>query len=135
MCHIFRYYIGLDRIEFLDSNGEIIDVLGMGAVVDAVPYSLGDVFTTDSHQDSCQQQSSIMAQDPRTPLQLFTPLIHDNQPRSWLCPLSHCMTTAERQALVARNMQKKDEVSLSQLPSDNTLFILFNLPVSVSCIR
>mmetsp|Transcript_24306 Transcript_24306/g.33341 ORF Transcript_24306/g.33341 Transcript_24306/m.33341 type:complete len:325 (-) Transcript_24306:506-1480(-) len=92
------YYIGLDRIEFLDVNGEVIDVIGMGAVVDAVPYSLRDVITDN------QDTMGSMAQDPRTPLQLFTPLNNmSDQPHSWLCPLSHCMTIAERQGLV-RNL-------------------------------
>ena len=83
MVVVCRYYIGLDRLEFLDSKGEAVDLTQVAAV-DAVPHSLRDIIA----------EGDAMEHDPRTPQQLIADLTQMptlTQMPCWLCPLSRCM--------------------------------------------
>lgn len=155
MC---RYYLGLDRLEFLDARGEAVDLTQVAAV-DAVPHSLRDVIA----------EGDAMADDPRTPQQLLADLTQlqtqtNSRPLpSWLCPLSRCMyvccmlsfpvrsskdmsspllrsccrTHQEKVRLLQRSAAAAEGAADlgSSLPANNTLFVLFHQPQHVAGIR
>jgi hypothetical protein len=128
------YYIGLDHMDFFDPENQLLDMEKLGAIVTAVPYSVQDL--SSSANDS-------LANDPRSPEQLFNSNYFADSPQKtcWLSPVSRCMTTTEREACVdrlSRNYpkdlyQKRKRASL--LPKENTLWILFPYPVAIGAIR
>ena len=130
------YYIGLDHLEFYDNDNQLIDIERIGGKIAAVPYSVRDLST--SSMDPLQK-------DPRIPEQLLhSSYFTDQQKKTcWLCPLAKCMTALEKEAAVNRvvqnTIQNQDlynkKKSTSIFPKDNSLFILFPYPVTVSAIR
>ena len=138
------YYLGLDKVEFYDNHGNQIDVLKIGGVVSATPYSVQDISVADNTDDKLKY-------DPRIPEKLFytensslnimtKPMSletdsADNDAECWLCPLSRCMTQSERMASIRRMSTDQGANMYNALPRDNVLFVEFPYPVRVSCIR
>ncbi len=119
-----QYFVGLDAIEFFDAEGRLIDAAGLGAHVQAVPFSVQDV------------QPAIS--DPRQPAQLIA-----GASRAlgcgWLAPLSRCMAPLERAACVHRlHGQQQAQYSATtafSFPVNNVVMIMFPQPVTVSAIK
>jgi hypothetical protein len=143
------YYVGLDALEFVNEQGDTIDVAPVNisgrceslisadrcrtAVVTAVPYSVSDLPKSDSLPDK------------RVPFNLVdkTRRKDSSGHSSWLAPLAHCMDKTERrkraedllklQSGYRHNMSNFD-VEYSYF-EDNVLYVMFDHPVSISCIR
>jgi hypothetical protein len=117
-----QYFVGLDAIEFFDAEGRLIDAFGMGAHVQAVPFSVQDV------------QPAVS--DPRQPGQLIA-----GAGRAlgcgWLAPLSRCMTPIERAACVQRLQGQAQHSSTTafSFPVNNVVMVMFPQPVTVSAIK
>lgn len=133
------YYIGVDRIEFIDEENKIIEVLQSGAIVTALPYSV---------QDLASSKLDPLFKDPRIPESLFLPLNQSdtgfNSGICWLAPLARCMTPVERESTVSRVLETMPKLaqadygkrrSGSFLPQENILFVQFNYPVRLGAVR
>jgi len=128
--HGDSYFIGLDGLELFDESNNLIVVDGVRASVTAVPHSLQDLTMEGS------------ACDPRTPDKLFfrrenggvCPGEEHHVP--WLSPIARCMTPEERQVAGkrAQSGSKLAKAPFSYNP-ENTLFILFHAPQTLSLIR
>eukprot|EP01033_Poteriospumella_lacustris_P021188 gene21188-15679_t len=140
--HGDHYYLGLDRLEFLDEDLRVLDVLSL-AEVTAVPYSVRDLAGS----------TPSLAHDPRIPPAVFLPshaaAAAASGPQThlsaWLSPLPRSMLPAERDVCVQR-LQPPPSSALSSsvsssvprkavLPADNTFFVFFHFPVRVAAIR
>jgi hypothetical protein len=137
--HGDHYYVGLDKMEFLDEEMQVIDVLSLGEVT-AVPYSVRDL----ANSSSSAEQDIALAHDPRIPPALFLHSRQGSGPQhssssSWLSPLAHSMLPAEREACVQRIQSQLHKTTtgsrVSVLPADNTLFVLAHFPVRIAAIR
>lgn len=142
-----EYFVGLDKIELVDSQGRIIDVEGCGGSITALPHSLRDL---DGYSS-----------DPRIPSQLLRKdLFNENgKVESWLVPLSRSMTASERKAAVLRTLKNQrisssctshqrksyesymetmihgEDDDAASLSRDNLLVIMFPYPVTLACMR
>lgn len=141
------YYVGLDGIEFIDSNGSILDVLACGGSIQALPYSV-----TILAQDGTKNVLSI---DPRIPQALLSCTTrtgtgnilassdnHHVRPsacRCWLAPLTRRMSDAEKKRSAGPQILGSQTHSysshLARFPHDNCLYVMFPYPVTVSCVR
>eukprot|EP01038_Epipyxis_sp_PR26KG_P008085 gene8085-10952_t len=152
--HGDSYYIGLDKIEFYNKNGHIIDMFEQQALISAVPYSLRDieVIGGEDRKDFLQ----ILSYDNRTPEQLFVlsrQYNHHSETEGlcWLCPLSRSMTISERLACARRlyqeNIQnnKNNMIKMGvtdfkaiennmKLEPNNLLTVMFDIPQSIAAI-
>eukprot|EP00602_Paraphysomonas_sp_CaronLab_P009978 CAMPEP_0185037942 /NCGR_PEP_ID=MMETSP1103-20130426/32999_1 /TAXON_ID=36769 /ORGANISM="Paraphysomonas bandaiensis, Strain Caron Lab Isolate" /LENGTH=1795 /DNA_ID=CAMNT_0027576163 /DNA_START=144 /DNA_END=5534 /DNA_ORIENTATION=- len=127
------YYIGLDGLEFLDEHGTPIPLESPVCRVTACPHSLLDIGMDDS----------------RVPSNLARSPMHDSTGgMAWLAPLSQCMTEEERvnclkrvsatQRTQVKPTKSHHDVYEEHEPlfyDDNTLFVMFDRPVTVSVIR
>jgi hypothetical protein len=121
-----EFYVGLDRIEMFDVNNVLIDIVACGAQINAVPFSVQDLASGGAQ----------LSHDPRVPSSLFRPAASGAH-NCWLCPLSRCMTPDERVACVRRIQGSNKGGSLENLnfPKNNTLFVSFQVPTTVTSIR
>jgi hypothetical protein len=133
------YYIGLDGIEVIDSEGRVIDIAGgtstTGGSVDAVPRSLYDI----GNRSDCRIPSNLCTPN--------TSNVGSNSDRtSWLAPLTHSMTATERRECmrpiisnkIADSDRESDDNMLKEdfkAYKDNTLWIMFDVPTRLSLIR
>jgi hypothetical protein len=117
-----QYFVGLDAIEFFDPEGRLIDARGLGAHVQAVPFSVQDVQPT--------------VNDPRQPAQLIAGQGHALG-CGWLAPLSRCMTPLERAACVHRlqGQAPQSATTAFSFPVNNVVMVMFPQPVTVSAIK
>jgi hypothetical protein len=122
------YYIGLDGLQFLDEKGISVS-LASGCTITANPYSLQD----------------IEVQDSRVPSNIAKEPYHDpSGTMAWLAPLSQCVTDEERCSSIKRVSPKHHSKKPSSTPGydhdplffdDNTLFVMFDRPMSISGLR
>lgn len=130
------YYIGLDGIEFYDVTGKLVDIQSCGGSISALPHSLNVLSTTTLKE---KQLNGLKGNsDPRTPRKIIAPWndfnnCGDNHCHSWLAPLSRCMTDEERSN--SGGTQAESSSSNRRFPYDNTIFIMFPYPVTLSYIR
>ena len=146
------YYVGLDGIEFLNEKGDVVaispsrnfgtgeflslDMSSVSAIIDAVPNSVNDLVL-----------SGVSNEDKRIPLNLHQGSRNRDLKAggcSWLAPLARCMSKSERRkrGLDLLHYQKgnigkdviESERDFNYYP-DNVLYIMFDRPLSVSCIR
>jgi hypothetical protein len=132
------YYIGLDHIDLYDEENRIISLESYSSMmhIESIPHSIRDLAISSSDP---------LAIDPRIPEKLFTSKYFTDlncKTNCWLAPLSKCMTQAEKDSCVIRTLgttlnsdnyiKKRRAYSF---PHDNTLFIMFDYPVTVSAIR
>jgi hypothetical protein len=132
------YYIGLDHMDFYDEDNHIISIESFSSMmhIEALPHSVRDLAISSSDP---------LAVDPRIPEKLFSSKYFTDlncKTNCWLAPLSKCMTADERDSGVIRtlgstlnsdNYIKKRKSYV--FPHDNTLFVMFDYPVTVSAIR
>jgi hypothetical protein len=119
------YFVGLDRIEFFDLSGELIDIGECGGGIMALPHSTRIL---DSNNNSSGEL------DPRTPRKLIkTKSLTNNT--SWLAPLSRCMTEQERLRSGGDQVPNNYSSVSCHFPPNNTLFIMFPYPVAISYIK
>ena len=134
------YFVGLDRLMLYDAQGVLIDVEAIGGRVSALPHSL-QVLSSSSFSSSASYEH-----DPRTPRKLITtPSASTCTPHSassWLAPLSRCMTDEERArsggpqtANNPLNSPLNSPYFHPHYPLENTLYIAFDYPISVSYIK
>lgn len=139
-----EYYIGLDGLEFMDACGNKITPASMSMQsnrmhITALPSSLNDL---DVDTDD--------GQDPRTPDRLLFDAEESAPGQAkhtpWLAPLSRSMSQEEKSRVFRQFNKKKaphytiDEQTYGKeyygvYPDDNTLFVFFDEPVTVSLIR
>ena len=121
-----QYYCGLDKFEFYDAKGHIVDVVGCGGQISAVPFSVEDISVSGDL-------------DPRSPEKLFTiseGKEGDGAGNCWLCPLAACMTTKERSVCAKRIAKTNDTDGFEfSFPRNNVVVIQFPFPISISAIR
>jgi hypothetical protein len=118
------YYMGLDAISFIDASGKVMNIFDTGAKVFATPHSLQDL--------------SSGVDDPRVPERLFSTSNNELGSRTWLAPLSRCMTKEERDVCALRQLPKhyKQDTKVEfKFSTDNTLFVLFQYAVRIAGIR
>ena len=115
--HSDPYYIGLDGIEILDAKGKPLDVLS-GAVVTSLPQSITDLGLS-------------APEDDRRVGNLF----HRSH-LVFLSPLCRNITEDERKLCVRIGSKRDhDPDGTFALPKQNTIFIMFDFPTTVSAIR
>ena len=132
------YFVGLDRLMLYDAQGVLIDVEAIGGRISALPHSL-QVLSAPSTTTSYEH-------DPRTPRKLITtPSVSTSTAHSatsWLAPLSRCMTDEEQArsggpqtANNPLNFPISSSYFHPHYPLENTLYIAFDCPISVSYIK
>lgn len=153
------YYLGLDAIEFINHKGEVmaVNISNVPAsteksnnsnssdrircIVSAAPFSVNDL---------ARDSPGNVSMDQRTPFNLFLPAHAASTGSksaghtSWLAPVTFSMSDRERQKRGAdvlatqrgyrAAMRQKQQQSFS-FYTNNVLFVMFEVPVSIAAIR